>query len=363
MYENGRGVAKDKAEAVRLYRLAADQGHATAQYNLGWMFENGRGVAKDKAEAVRLYRLAADQGLAAAQYNLGRMFEDGRGVAKDEAEAVRLYRLAADQEYAAAQYNLGEMYENGRGVAKDEAEAVRLYRLAADEGDAIARLDFIRLSSKLGTNVYVKHLDSDMTHEKLLDMFAGCGHITSARLEMDKEKGLCKGVGYVNFCTHEEAARAVTDMNGRTVGTQPLYVCLHMTREQRAQSFLRQNVARQPVPNPSVGPHTMSPRVNPGGASATCAAIPAAPVVPLSPSASLYVGDLAKDVREEHLFEIFSVVGPIDSIRVIRDHASRVSLGYAYVNFSSAQDAERALETLNHCVIKGRPVRILREEQ
>jgi polyadenylate-binding protein len=89
------------------------------------------------------------------------------------------------------------------------------------------------------------------------------------------------------------------------------------------------------------------------------AAAPGTPVVPPPPSASLYVGDLNKDVREEHLFEIFSVVGPIDSIRVLRDHVSRVSLGYAYVNFSSAQDAERAVDTLNYYVIKGRPLRIM----
>jgi polyadenylate-binding protein len=77
------------------------------------------------------------------------------------------------------------------------------------------------------------------------------------------------------------------------------------------------------------------------------------------PSASLYVGDLAKDVREEQLFQIFSVVGPIDSIRVLRDYVSRVSLGYAYVNFTNAQDAERALDTLNYYAIKSRPVRIM----
>ena len=61
MYANGEGVPEDDAEAVRWYRLAADQGHADAQYNLGWMYANGEGVVEDDAEAVRWYRLAADQ--------------------------------------------------------------------------------------------------------------------------------------------------------------------------------------------------------------------------------------------------------------------------------------------------------------
>ena len=41
--------------------LAADQGHALAQYAVGWLYERGRGVPEDDAEAVRWYRLAADQ--------------------------------------------------------------------------------------------------------------------------------------------------------------------------------------------------------------------------------------------------------------------------------------------------------------
>ena len=69
---------------------------------------------------------------------------------------------------------------------------------------------------------------------------------------------------------------------------------------------------------------------------------------------SLFVGNLSKDVREEYLVEIFSVVGPIDSIEVVRDRVTRQSLGYAYITFSSAQDAERALDSLNYYTIKGR---------
>jgi len=77
------------------------------------------------------------------------------------------------------------------------------------------------------------------------------------------------------------------------------------------------------------------------------------------PSASLYVGELNGDVTEGVIFEIFNQVGPVASIRVCRDTLTRRSLGYAYVNFHSVVDAERALDTLNNTAIKGRPCRIM----
>merc|ERR1719161_136951 len=75
--------------------------------------------------------------------------------------------------------------------------------------------------------------------------------------------------------------------------------------------------------------------------------------------ASLYVGDLHLDTTEAMLYDIFNSVGPVASIRVCRDSVSRRSLGYAYVNFHSVQDAERALDTLNYSCIKGRSCRIM----
>ncbi|KAJ7517500.1 hypothetical protein O6H91_21G026800 [Diphasiastrum complanatum] len=76
-------------------------------------------------------------------------------------------------------------------------------------------------------------------------------------------------------------------------------------------------------------------------------------------STSLYVGDLDATISEAQLYEIFSEIGPLVSIKVCRDAVTRTSLGYAYVNYSNAQDASRALELLNFSIVKGKPMRIM----
>ena len=131
--EDGAAAYKsgDYAEAVKMFRLAADQGIAPAQFLLGAMYANGQGVPQDYSEAVKWYRLAADQGDAEGQFGLGVRFADGRGVPQDYTEAVKWYRLAADRSHAQAQYNLALSYSNGEGVSQDYVRAHMWFNLAA----------------------------------------------------------------------------------------------------------------------------------------------------------------------------------------------------------------------------------------
>jgi TPR repeat protein len=73
MYKLGRGVPKDPAKAVEWYRKAAEQGLATAQYDLGNMYNVGRGVPKDQTKAMEWYKKAVDQGDESAKNALDKL--------------------------------------------------------------------------------------------------------------------------------------------------------------------------------------------------------------------------------------------------------------------------------------------------
>jgi TPR repeat protein len=134
------GIPVDSVEAMKWYRLAADQGNAKAQRNLGVIL----GVPKDIAETVKSHRKAADQGDAKAQYNLGVMYQYSLGVPKDIAEAVKWYRKAAEQGNKPAQIELGVICHNRDAVLKYSAEdAKRLWELSVlKDGKSPFYLDF-----------------------------------------------------------------------------------------------------------------------------------------------------------------------------------------------------------------------------
>src|SRR5690349_13777778 len=58
----------DYNAAIRIWKADADKGDKNAQYNLGFLYMNGVGVNKDLDEAIRLFQLAAGQGHPQAEF-------------------------------------------------------------------------------------------------------------------------------------------------------------------------------------------------------------------------------------------------------------------------------------------------------
>ncbi len=68
MYQHD-GVEQDYQKAIHYYQLAADQGYAVAQNNLGYMYHYDHGIEQDYQKAVNYYQLAEDQRCTDAQNN------------------------------------------------------------------------------------------------------------------------------------------------------------------------------------------------------------------------------------------------------------------------------------------------------
>jgi TPR repeat protein len=126
--------------ARALYLAAAERGHADAMASLGQMYDEGRGVPQNFAEAMRWYRAGTERQSPTAATFLARMYLDGRGTPSDPKQALLLFQVGAAGEVNAALTYLGWMYEQGIGVERNRVQALRWYRLGAERGNVGAHM-------------------------------------------------------------------------------------------------------------------------------------------------------------------------------------------------------------------------------
>jgi uncharacterized protein len=140
-YEDGIGIEKNLAEALRWHHEAAKKEHFLAQKSLGQMYELGKGGKRDDVEASNWYRRAAQQGEPQSQFVLGSRYLNGKGLPKDPVEGVKWLLLAAEQGNAPAQYHLGRCYRDRVGIGCDRIQAYKWLNLAASQdGSSVAKL-------------------------------------------------------------------------------------------------------------------------------------------------------------------------------------------------------------------------------
>jgi len=118
------------------------------------------------------------------------------------------------------------------GKAQKKIDRIREMKLKAEKEN------LERINKFQGMNLYVKNIADDMTDDIFREAFLPYGTITSARIMRDNnETKTSKGFGFVCYSSAEEAAKAVAEMNGKTVAGKPLYVTFYQKKELRRAQF------------------------------------------------------------------------------------------------------------------------------
>lgn len=153
--------SKNYSKALQHLWLVRESHFSDAPYYLGLMANYGRGVRRDYALALSLYKQAAEIGSPEALFRIGALFANGQGVPRNYAEAMRWYNRAAELGDGLAQYSLGLGYLSGNGVSKDPKRAL-FWMLIAEE-----RLTGPTLSKSLQTNISTAESQLDEESRKV----------------------------------------------------------------------------------------------------------------------------------------------------------------------------------------------------
>ncbi len=111
-YIKGEGLEKNMEKGLALLKQCAAKKSANAQYYLATLYNEGKVIAGDKAEAFRWYLAAAQQGLAIAQYNVGAYYFNGV-IEKDQKKGIEWFGKAAQQNDAPAKEVLKKIMAAG----------------------------------------------------------------------------------------------------------------------------------------------------------------------------------------------------------------------------------------------------------
>lgn len=104
-------------------------------------------------------------------------------------------------------------------------------------------------------------------------------------------------------------------------------------------------------PNPILAPSSVA------SSNDTSVAPPSTGKQAYNADRTVYVSELDKATTEHDLFDFFAHIGPVQSVKIVKDQLSKRPLGYAYVNFQQPDHAKAALE-MDLKSIRGKPCRV-----
>ncbi|TMS16351.1 Polyadenylate-binding protein 3 [Larimichthys crocea] len=173
------------------------------------------------------------------------------------------------------------------------------------------------------TNVYIKNFGEDYTDDKLKEVFSAFGRTLSVRVMKD-ERGCSRGFGFVNYANHEDAQKAVAEMNGKEINGKTVYVGRAQKRLERQGELKRKfDQIKQDRIQRYQG-------------------------------VNLYVKNLDDSIDDERLRKEFAPYGTITSAKVMTDGSQ--SKGFGFVCFSSPEEATKAVTEMNGRIVATKPL-------
>jgi polyadenylate-binding protein len=191
-----------------------------------------------------------------------------------------------------------------------------------------------RASTNEWTNLYVKQFPKSWSEERLTALFATYGPISSLKIQTDKE-GNSLGFGFVDFAEHEGAKNALEDLNEKVfeadenADPKEEGFTLYVNRAQKKSERERELKAKMDA--------AKNEQINKYQAM------------------NLYVKNLDETITDDTFRELFTPFGTITSARIMRE-PSGASKGFAFVCFSTTEEATRAITEMNGKMVGVKPL-------
>ena len=232
LHEAGRGTVKNRDEAMRWYRLAADRGEAQAMAALGRLLLQDHG-SEARESALRFLRQSAGLGDRDGQYHLGWLLAQP-GTARDDVEAYRLFVKSAAQGHVGAQVAAAIHLLHGRGVAKDEKAAADWLQRAANAQDPVAHYHLARLRERAadGDRAAVRNsyrIAATAGHRE--SQFALGGILAKSRVEAERKEAVV-WFAKANEARHPAAANSLGEIYRDGIGV--------LQQPEKARSYFKQ---------------------------------------------------------------------------------------------------------------------------
>lgn len=159
--------------------------------------------------------------------------------------------------------------------------------------------------------IYVGNIDIKVTEDLIWELFTQCGPVVNVHFPIDTISNEHQGFAFIEFRNEEDAEYAIKIMHMIKLYNKPLKLN-KATQDKRTQEI----------------------------------------------GANIFVGNLAEDVDEKVLKDIFSAFGLVLSTKVMRDPQTSISKHYGFVSFDNFDSSDKAIEKMNGQYIKGKPIEV-----